>query len=79
MGVLGRAMLDRWAVSNGLTLMSVESCWFFQGPFFFATRGQDVFRITARDKDGVEKSRYVRCGGFWFGTWSEQIKVRWDA
>jgi hypothetical protein len=77
--MLGRAMLDRWARAQGLTLTSVESCWFFKGPFFFATRGQDVFRITARDAGGIVRTGYARCGGYWFGTWSEQVEVRWDA
>ena len=76
--MLGRSMLERWAQAQGLTLTSVEGCWFFKGPFFFATRGQDVFRITARDKDGLVKTGYARCGGYWFGTLSEQVEVRWD-
>ncbi len=76
--MLGRSMLDRWAESKGLTLTFVEACWLFKGPFFFATRGQAVFRITARDKDGLLKSGYACCGGYWVGTLSDQVDVRWD-
>ena len=72
-------MLDRWAEAQGLHLESAKSCWFFKGPYFFSTRGQDVFRITAIDKDGNSKTGYARCGGFWFGTLSEQVEVRWDS
>ena len=75
----GRAMLDRWAQAQKLTLVSVVSCWFFRGPYFFATRGQEVYRITVRDSEGALKAGYARCGGYWLGTLTDQVDVTWDA
>ena len=76
---LGRSILEHWAKSSGFELLSQESCWFFKGPFFFtATRGQDVFRFTIRDTQGRTRSGYAKCGGFWLGTLTDQIDVRWD-
>jgi hypothetical protein len=74
----GRAMLERWVKAQNLEVTSCECCWFFKGPFFWSTKGQEVFRFSVRDKDGVVKSGYARCGGYWFGTLSDQVEVRWD-
>jgi len=75
---LGRSILEHWAKAGGFELLSQEKCWLLKGPFFFATRGQDVFRFTVRDAGGRTRSGYAKCGGFWFGTLSDQIEVRWD-
>ena len=71
-------MLDVWASENGYEILSRENRQLFRGPYFFATRGQEVYRIVARGRDGIERSGYARCGGFWLGTWSRHVDVRWD-
>jgi hypothetical protein len=73
------AMLDCWADENGYTLVEKKYCHFFRGPFFFtASKAQDVYRITARDKAGELWTGWAKCGGYWSGLISDQVKVRWD-
>jgi hypothetical protein len=77
---LGQSILEHWAKTSGFELLSSEKCWVFKGPFFFtATRPQDVFRFTVRDAEGRIRSGYARCGGFWLGTLTDHIDVRWDS
>jgi hypothetical protein len=77
----GRAMLDRWIVAQGLTLISAETCWFNKGPYSFwgSSRNQVVIRFKVRDDAGVEKSGYARCGGSWWGTLTDAVDVTWDS
>jgi hypothetical protein len=75
----GGSMLDRWASANGFQILSMESCWFFRGPFFWtSTRGQRIYRVTVRDGEGRTRSGYVRFGGYWLGLMSDRVDVRWD-
>src|SRR5258708_32392107 len=74
----GSAMLQRWVQAQELILLSAESCWFFKGPYFFTTRGQEVYRITVRDAAGATGTGYARCGGYWLGTLTDQVEVTWD-
>lgn len=75
----GERILEGWAAANGYQLLSRENCWFFKGPYFWsATRGQQVFRFTARDSAGLVRGGYAKCGGYWLGTLSDQIDVTWD-
>ena len=77
---LGAKILEDWAAANGLELLSKESCWFFKGPYFLSsTRGQQVFKFQARDKEGQVRTGYARCGGFWFGALSNVIDVTWES
>ncbi|MBI3857289.1 MAG: hypothetical protein HY293_16505 [Planctomycetes bacterium] len=78
--LLGPAMLERWAKANGFEIASSEDCWFFKGPYFWsATRGQKVYRISVRDRNGKLRSGYACCGGYLLGTLSDHVDVTWDA
>ena len=76
---LGGSMLETWARDNGLQILSQETCWFFKGPYFWSTtKGQEVYRITVRDREGRTRSGHVRCGGAFLGMLSDHVDVRWD-
>lgn len=76
----GETLLDRWAASNGYTLVHSEYRHLAKGPFFFRSgKGNAVYRITVKDPHGTVRSGYARCGGFWLGMWlSEEVTVEWD-
>ena len=77
----GRAgsLLASWAKGNGFELLSQENCLFFRGPYFWTTtRGQEVYRVSVRDREGRTRSGYVRCGGTFLGMLGDQVDVRWD-
>jgi hypothetical protein len=75
----GASLLDGWASSEGLEILSQEECWFFKGPFFWtSSKSQKVYRVTVRDAEGRTRSGYVRCGGYWLGMMSDNVDVRWD-
>jgi hypothetical protein len=74
-----RRLLDQWAESNGYRIASAEFCWFRRGPFFWTTsKSQTVYRITVMDSKGHSRSCWARCGGFWWGLWTDRVDVRWD-
>ena len=73
------AILQKWADDDGYQIVEKELRHFFKGPFFFtASKNQTVYRVTVIDKAGQERSGWVKCGGWWFGMWTDQAKVRWD-
>jgi len=73
------AILQKWADDNGYEILEKELRHFFKGPFFFtASKNQTVYRVTVRDKAGLERSGWVVCGGWWLGMLSDHVKVRWD-
>jgi len=73
------SLLETWARENGYLILSQENCWFFKGPYFWtSTRGQEVYRVTVRDREGRTRSGYVRCGGALLGMLSDHVDVRWD-
>lgn len=74
-----RQILEKWAETNGYQLLNCEYQLFNQGPFFWTTaRGQVVYRVTVREAQGRERAGWVRLGSWWWGLWSDQVKVRWD-
>jgi hypothetical protein len=72
------SLLRRWAAENGYRILSQEYRVLRQGPFFWTSaRGQAVYYVVV--EDAVQKrSGWVRCGGWWFGLWSDNVEVRWD-
>ena len=75
----GTSLLEGWAQSHGLQILSQEECLFFKGPFFWtSSKGQRVYRVSVRDREGFDRQGYVRCGGFWLGMMSDNVEVRWD-
>jgi hypothetical protein len=76
----GKAMLERWAAAQGLTLINAETCLLDRGPYSLwrSSRHQVVFRVKVREAAGDEKSGYACCGGSWLGTLTDKVDVTWD-
>ena len=75
----GRALLDRWAAREGFVLESADYCWFWRGPFWWRSgEGNAVYRVVVRDRDGIVRRGHARCGGLFFGMWSDEVAVVWD-
>ena len=73
-------ILCRWAQEEGMEVVSAHKRYFRTGPFFFRHgRGQFVFRITVRDQAGVERTGWLRVGGWLAGVMSDKTKVIWDS
>jgi hypothetical protein len=73
------AMLRRWLVAKGYTLVDRNYRWFARGPFFWTTtKSQAVFRFTATNLDGDRRQGWARCGSFFFGLLADRVDVRWD-
>ena len=76
----GRALLDRWAESNGCEIVESACCWFFRGPFCWSsTQGQVVYQVWVRMPDGSMRQGWARCGGFSFGLFQAKVEVRWGS
>lgn len=74
-----RQLLNDWATRNDIELISADYCWIRRGPFFWtSSKGQTVYRITAKDQSGQRLTGWVRCGSFWAGLWGSKVEVRWD-
>ncbi len=68
-----------WAAAEGFELLEVSYSWLWRGPFWLrSTEGQSVARIVVRLPDGTRRTGWLRCGGWWFGLWSDATQVRWD-
>jgi hypothetical protein len=50
-----------------------------KGLFWYAARGQTVFRIIVEDEFGQVRKGWVRLGHWLGGLASEEITVEWDA
>ncbi|MBN1657432.1 MAG: hypothetical protein JXA93_03470 [Anaerolineae bacterium] len=71
-------LLRRWADENGYELLNVEHRMFRKGPFVWSSRGQTVYRVEVRDKGGIVRKGWVRCGSWWAGVFSDKVEARWD-
>jgi hypothetical protein len=74
-----RSLLDQWASDNGYDLLRREYRVLRRGPFFWSTsRGQTVYYVEVRDRQGHIRSGWVRCGSWWIGLLSDKVEVRWE-
>lgn len=74
-----QTIIEEWAASQGYEIVHSEYRWFFRGPFsWFTSDGQTVYFVTVRDCNGIERSGFLRCGGYFFGLFSNKAEVRWD-
>jgi len=74
-----RGMLAHWAESNDYRLINQERRYFFKGPYFWSCgRGQEVYRVEIEDKAGQERSGWVRCGHWFWGSFRDEVAVSWD-
>jgi hypothetical protein len=74
-----RGMIRRWCVEQGYELVSMRRSWAVFGRFPFHSDNQVVWRIVADDvRLGKRRRGHARCGGFWSGLWSDQVRVEWQ-
>jgi len=74
-----RLVLEQWAAKQGFQILHSEYRNLFRGPFFWTTsRGQTVYYVRVRDRRGIERSGWVRCGGWFFGLMTNKAEVRWE-
>jgi hypothetical protein len=74
-----RFILEHWADRQGFQILYSEYRNLFRGPFFWTTsRGQTVYYVKVRDKRGIQRSGWVRCGGWLFGLMTDKAEVRWE-
>jgi hypothetical protein len=79
-GKSGYRELEKWAMSEGYTILESELRLFKTGPFFFSgrTRIQRVFYVTLEDKDGKCSKAWIKLGGIIFGLLSGKVEVKWE-
>jgi hypothetical protein len=77
-----KAILRQWAADGGFQLLGSEKSYMIgTGPFKWWTnsRSQIVYHVRVRDREGRERSAWVRCGSYFGGVlFSRQAEVRWD-
>lgn len=75
----GEQRLAAWAEANSLRLLRSEFRWFAKGPYFWrSSKHQTVYRITVADDFGNIREGWARCGGWFFGLFTDHVDVRWD-
>ena len=76
--IRSRSLLENWARQNNLELVQHEQRFLRRGPFFWtSSKGQTVFFVAVRDRQGQTRYGWVRCGGWWFGLLTRKTEVRW--
>ncbi len=77
-----KAILRAWAAEAGLQILSFQKKYLIgTGPFKWWTNGrsQIIYYVRVRDRDGRERSVWVRCGSYLGGVlFSRETEVRWD-
>jgi hypothetical protein len=76
----GRAVeqLQRWASAHGLRIVAMSRAYIWHGPFMiWSSRAQRVFTVSFADSKGNVRDAWARVGGWWMGTLTEQVDVRW--
>ncbi len=72
------SILKQWAEENGYEIISSEHRWFGGAFLWKKSRGQEVYYVTVRTLNGQIRRGWVRCGGWFLGTLSDQAAVEWD-
>ena len=73
-----RELLMQWAEASGYRLLRAEHRAIRKGPFFWATKGQTVYRVEVCDERGVVRKGWVQCGHWLAGLFVDEVAVRWD-
>jgi hypothetical protein len=73
-----QTLLRGWAKENGYEILGAEHRIFRKGPYIWSARGQAVYRVRVRDRAGVERLGWVRCGSWFAGVLSDKVESRWD-
>ena len=74
------SLLKRWANENEFQIL--DSKLSSSGPpswNWTSSRSQTVYSVHVRDKHGLERRGWVRCGSFWAGVFNDKTEVRWDS
>ena len=71
--VRSRILLDRWINDNGFTLVEYRTRFFKKGPYWKASRGQKVLRVTVLDENNIERTGWVLCGSRFKGILSNDV------
>ena len=67
-------LLDKWAKEHGFELLKMNYPLLGAGPFWWASKRQEVYRIRVRDRSGREHSGWANAADF--GVVSSSIKSR---
>jgi hypothetical protein len=62
-----KVILQKWAEENRFQITAKKQRYmFFTGPFRWWTNGKNqiIYFVKVRDKEGRERSGWVRCGGY---------------
>jgi hypothetical protein len=73
-----QTLLKGWAQENGYEILEAEHRIFRKGPYIWSMRGQAIYRVWVRDRAGVERRGWVRCGTWWAGVFADKVESRWD-
>jgi hypothetical protein len=74
-----RTVLERWAAENCFEILESDYRSLCRGPFFWtSSEEQTVYKVKVRDREGVGRSGWVRCGRWFVGLWSDRVEVKWD-
>lgn len=74
-----RTMVEKWAIEHDLELLDAQWRWFRKGPYFWkSSKNQHVYHFTVTDEDGVQRTGWIRCGGYWLGLLTSEVDVIWD-
>jgi hypothetical protein len=77
-----RTVLRAWAAESGLRIVAFQKTnWTGRGPFNWWTNSprQAIFHVRVLDKEGRERSAWVRCGSYFGGVlFGNQVEVRWE-
>ena len=77
-----KTILQKWADANGFQIVEKNQRYMVcTGPFKWWTnsRGQIIYFLKLRDRDGCERSGWARCGSYFGGVFSsDKIEVRWE-
>ena len=84
MGVMGfvihlfirrsQALLHGWAKEHGYEILDAEPRFFRRGPYGWSSKNQVVYRVWVRDREGVERLGWVRCGSYWGGVFDDKVE-----
>jgi len=72
-----RRHLEAWAAREGYVLERVVRQWMSLA-FLFRGKTQRVYSVRAVGPDGLRRTGVARVGGYFTGSWSDEVAVRWD-
>jgi hypothetical protein len=72
-------LLQEWASKWQFEILEARYRPFLdKGPFWYANRGQAVYRVIVRDELGNSRKGWVRLGHWLSGIASSDVTVKWD-